>query len=553
MTYSGSGGVWVKTAGDFEPINKPGTQVGFDAAKVYAATLGGFVQVGPGLEPFLVAGAFPANVGFIWLRNDGKIWISGLGIADHADPTKRVVWDVTGLPSSTERIITMPDWNGKLPLPIDGGLGGQFLRSNGAVLPPTWEALTANALLDGTVHSDTLAAAVVRGDLIVGNSTPKWARFPHGTSGQVLSTDGTDLLWTSLPSAVRHDALAHVATFTVAQCKLTNSSAVVTTTSSGFLAAKIGDRIYFGATPIFHTSLIGAKILTVDSDTQVTLDRTFTGGTTGFDQTATVVPYDHNGVLILVGAGSPSDSHDGLQQLWGNLEWRPATTSPGGVGTGTFLVGGGSIPNQPNGFGITNDYSSQTAFFDATKMTTGAKLFSFPTLAAGANGTTFAVCGNLNTLAANQQMDHTDLTTNCGIRVDGTAAYMAFLNAGGTARMAFDLTLMSALRAVKWPDYAGVVPVEGAAVTFTDTDTTPTVVGSRLFKTANTGATSITTFDNGVAGQEITIIFGDGNTTLVDGATLVMAGSANKTFASTDTWTGVYDGSVWYEKCRSIN
>lgn len=50
-------------------------------------------------------------------------------------------------------------------------------------------------LLDGQVNQDTLAGSVVRGDLIVGNSTPKWARLGIGAGGTVLTSDGTDASW----------------------------------------------------------------------------------------------------------------------------------------------------------------------------------------------------------------------------------------------------------------------------------------------------------------------------------------------------------------------
>ncbi len=94
-----------------------------------------------------------------------------------------------------------------------------------------------------------------------------------------------------------------------------------------------------------------------------------------------------------------------------------------------------------------------------------------------------------------------------------------------------------------------------ASSTFTDLDATPDVSGDSLFYTANTGATTITTFDNPTAGQIIYIIFGDGNTTLQDGATLVLNGSANWTPAATDTITLVYDGTAtaWVEISRSDN
>lgn len=46
-------------------------------------------------------------------------------------------------------------------------------------------------------HGDTLADAVVRGDLIVGNATPKWARLAKGTANAVLQPTATDVAWSS--------------------------------------------------------------------------------------------------------------------------------------------------------------------------------------------------------------------------------------------------------------------------------------------------------------------------------------------------------------------
>jgi len=54
------------------------------------------------------------------------------------------------------------------------------------VFPPE-----AHPLL-GPPHIDTLKAAVVRGDLIVGNATPAWARFPIGPAGRYLRSNGVE-------------------------------------------------------------------------------------------------------------------------------------------------------------------------------------------------------------------------------------------------------------------------------------------------------------------------------------------------------------------------
>ena len=84
--------------------------------------------------------------------------------------------------------------------------------------------------------------------------------------------------------------------------------------------------------------------------------------------------------------------------------------------------------------------------------------------------------------------------------------------------------------------------------TFTDADATPSVANIRLGITANTGATTITTFDDGIIGQVVTIRFGDGNTTLAHGATLQLIANVNFTGATGDMKAFITDdGTNWYE------
>lgn len=80
-----------------------------------------------------------------------------------------------------------------------------------------------------------------------------------------------------------------------------------------------------------------------------------------------------------------------------------------------------------------------------------------------------------------------------------------------------------------------------------DGDTTPSVSDSNIFKTNNTAATSITTFDDGIAGQKIAVIFGDSNTTIVHGSGIYLKGGANVTPSENTAMEFVYDGSYWYE------
>ena len=61
----------------------------------------------------------------------------------------------------------------------------------------TWAvpASTAHVVLDGSVHSDSVAQAVSRGSLIYGNATPKWDELVIGVANRLLRSDGTDVSW----------------------------------------------------------------------------------------------------------------------------------------------------------------------------------------------------------------------------------------------------------------------------------------------------------------------------------------------------------------------
>ena len=87
--------------------------------------------------------------------------------------------------------------------------------------------------------------------------------------------------------------------------------------------------------------------------------------------------------------------------------------------------------------------------------------------------------------------------------------------------------------------------------TFADADATPSVRSGYLFKTANTGATTITDFDDGLEGQEILISFNDANTTITDGGNIALSGAFTST--TNDIMRLVKIGSTWQEQNRSVN
>jgi hypothetical protein len=105
-------------------------------------------------------------------------------------------------------------------------------------------------------------------------------------------------------------------------------------------------------------------------------------------------------------------------------------------------------------------------------------------------------------------------------------------------------------------ELAGQVSGGQSVETFTDADATPDVSRADVFAEANTGATTITAFDNGAVGQRIVIIFSTANTTIQDasvGGVIQLAGGANFVGSANDTLELIFDGTNWYELTRSVN
>lgn len=75
---------------------------------------------------------------------------------------------------------------------------GQTVGGSGKVFAPPIDAssvIAAHAILDGSVHTDSVADAVTRGSIIYGNSTPAWDELVAGAAGTFLASDGTDVAW----------------------------------------------------------------------------------------------------------------------------------------------------------------------------------------------------------------------------------------------------------------------------------------------------------------------------------------------------------------------
>lgn len=89
--------------------------------------------------------------------------------------------------------------------------------------------------------------------------------------------------------------------------------------------------------------------------------------------------------------------------------------------------------------------------------------------------------------------------------------------------------------------------------TFADLAATPSVLGARnMFKCANSGATTITNFANGVNGQQIEVDFTTANTTINNGGNFVLKGALNVAPVPANAFMRFFWNGVWLENGRNF-
>jgi hypothetical protein len=89
-------------------------------------------------------------------------------------------------------------------------------------------------------------------------------------------------------------------------------------------------------------------------------------------------------------------------------------------------------------------------------------------------------------------------------------------------------------------------------VTATNNSTTPSVKAAKHIILNNSSTTSITNLTDGYEGQEVTLYFNNGNTTITL-ANFFLQGFVPFVGTQYDTLTVIKKGSNWFEKCRSVN
>lgn len=82
----------------------------------------------------------------------------------------------------------------ELDFVFDALSAGFLMKVSEGTYTVSASSVAPHALLSAS-HNDSVTHAVVRGDLVVGNSTPAWERLPKGTNGSLLTCNATDTAW----------------------------------------------------------------------------------------------------------------------------------------------------------------------------------------------------------------------------------------------------------------------------------------------------------------------------------------------------------------------
>ncbi len=151
---------------------------------------------------------------------------------------------------------TPGDW-GEITLGTGLSMSGSTLNSSDS----------PHALLDGVIDSDTFAGTPVRGDLVVANSTPKWAKLAVGAAGTFFQ-GGTDPSWGKIPAltstyltSLDGSALTNLSSGAVTGGVVTSitgtANEIIASASTGAVTLSTPQAIATASTPQFATLGLG--------------------------------------------------------------------------------------------------------------------------------------------------------------------------------------------------------------------------------------------------------------------------------------------------------
>lgn len=253
------------------------------------------------------------------------------------------------------------------------------LYFNGGLIAGVGGVTNPHNLLS-TTHSDTLAAAVVRGDVIIGNATPAWSRLAVGSAGNMLRSNGTDVSWGTDASALTNIPAANL-TGTVAAISgvnLTNLNATNLASGTVPLARLSGittSQLAAGAGIVYSQLSLTGGIVNADVNAAAAI------AYAKLNLTGLVVNGDLTNATILFAKWATNSCTSSQVPQFNGSAWvcrTLATSDVTGAGTVTsvnlavpaqFTVSGGPITNTGT---ITISQATQSANLVLAGPTTGA-------------------------------------------------------------------------------------------------------------------------------------------------------------------------------------
>ena len=139
-----------------------------------------------------------------------------------------------------------------------------------------------------------------------------------------------------------------------------------------------------------------------------------------------------------------------------------------------------------------------------------------------------------------------------GNRKEVTASIFSSLTVTGNATLGDALTDAHTVNGTLSVTGLATLALLTKSISYTAGDTTPSVLNASFMDIANSGAVTISNFDDGVNGQVIVLHFQDANTT-INRANAYLSGGVNFVSSANDTLTLIRVANVWTEVARGVN
>jgi hypothetical protein len=381
-----------------------------------------------------------------------------------------------------------PSWS-TATYPATAGTSGNILTSDGTNWASTTPAPVTHAMLS-TTHTDSTAAAVVRGDLMVGiGVTPTWQRLAKGTQGTILQAGANEPGYTTAtyPTTTTINQLLYSSAANTITGLTTSNNGVLVTSGAGVpsIGADLPTAVTIGGAYVYRAS--GTDVAVAD-------------GGTGLSAIAdaAILATNASNVLTAVVAGAGQS----IRRNAGNTAWEAFTpgagagtvTSVGQSFTGGLISVAGSPITTSGTLALTVAgtsggipyFSSASAWASSGALTANALMLG------GGAGAAPTVLGSLGTTTTLLHGNAAGAPTFSEVSLTADVSGILPTANGGTGIAYFTAAGPTTARVYTFPDQSGSVPLLGTANIFTANQTISNTAPSLTLTDTTASAKSLT-------------------------------------------------------------